>query len=168
LQEISVGGEICGTQYKAKIIESFKAPSSSTKEPNLAFGRASGLRVGNTYLVFAKFVSEPDVIYNALVSDRDDNVQSLISKRSKASVLDLIRCKGLAPGLIFMPDFYAPDGAWRVTERGVYIVGILPQPLPVTIHVEQLGGAAYFLRGEDLFGYLRSLGLSQSPTKPLH
>src|SRR6185437_10018531 len=97
---------------------SFKAPSNSTKEPNLAFGRASGLRVGNTYLVFAKFVSEPDVIYNALVSDRDDDVQSLISKRSKASVLDLIRCKGLAPGPIFMPDFYAPDGAWRVTERG--------------------------------------------------
>jgi hypothetical protein len=147
--EVFAGNEACGIRYKAKIRESFKATTGGSTNEYITFGRHSGLYVGAEYLLFLKYVSDPHQVYLDLQVPDDAGVRL---EEPEDKVIDLIRCDGMIPGLIFPEDL-----AWQIAEGEVILDGLLLNSVPTSIRIESSAPGEYLLRSADVFAYLRQL-----------
>jgi hypothetical protein len=136
---------LCGTRYYATVIVPFKGASIEIGR-QIVFGRYSGLETGKEYLIFLKYSADPEAIYQEVQAANH-------FPDPKPYVIDIIKCNGLVPGLL-----YDQESTWEVDGGAVMIDGLLPRSMPSTIHPES-GGVAYWLLPQDeVFSYLRSLG----------
>jgi len=143
----------CGVRYYGKILSRLKGEYAT--KAKFIFGRYPGLTPGFKYLLFLKYVAEPDQEFERIAAENPQLGKPSIAEREK--VLELIRCKGTVPGYTFDSTV-----AWRIDQKSIRVSGIRPielmdQEIPYSSN-EPL---EWEVQTDQLFSYLRKLGLSQ-------
>jgi hypothetical protein len=144
-------GVNCGTRITARVIESFKTKSKAAHGSTITFGRDGNLKRGDGYLIFLRYQSSVETIYERAPPE-------LKSSQTRARGLEIVRCNGLVPGL--ESDFWS---TWRVLSYGVRVNGFLPRPWPnsITTHMRTSPVETVVSRRE-LFNYLRKIDSSKA------
>ncbi len=147
-----VGGEKCGTKYTGVILNSYKISRRATGSQVIQFGRYKGLEVGQRYLGFLNYEESAESIYLEIFSDPRAAEALRSDPRPKESVLELIRCNGIIPGLVAQQEFWSVSGPEVIVPPEVLL------QVPAGVRVDATDGTAYYLRSSDLSAYLRDLG----------
>ncbi|MBI3774411.1 MAG: hypothetical protein HY273_02455 [Gammaproteobacteria bacterium] len=106
-ERISVDGEPCGVLNTAKIIRAIKSNKKlNQKMSDIKFGRAFGIKVGEKYIIFARYISTAEEYYRESSIPKD-------STGFDAHMQNKIQCNGVIPGYLVAPNY-----AW-VVEHGV-------------------------------------------------
>jgi hypothetical protein len=145
---IFVNNTLCGVLYSGIVLKHFKNYLPLRDGQDIVFGRYTGLDVGAEYLLFLNRYADAEAIYKDIVK-----TYHFSTTIPKPDAIDLIKCKGIVPGLLF-----DPASAWEGDDKSLEIFGLLPHPIPASIHIESVGTALWHLRKEDVFSYLQSLG----------
>jgi len=144
----------CGTRYTGVVLQKFKGDSRADTE-TIIFGRHVGhLDVDRTYLIFLTFQANPEAVYRELKEEfkTKHNLPDMSDEEVDKRALETVKCKGLIPGFIF------DTAAWLEELSYVIITGLLPDDIPETIRIYPTGSAQWWMKKEDLFSYLRTLG----------
>jgi hypothetical protein len=150
----SVNGSACGTKYTAAVLESYKVGRHLRDTPRIIeFGKYAGLEVGQRYFVFLSFEGSAESIYDEILSDPIFAEVLRSDPMPKESVIELIRCNGIVPGLMAVPKF-----VWIVSGPEVIVPPEALLQIPEGVRVDATDGTAYYLRPSDLSAYLRDLG----------
>jgi hypothetical protein len=148
-----VNGSTCGTKYTAAVLESYKAGRHLGDPHIVEFGRYRGLEVGERYFVFLSFEGSAESIYDKFSRDPDFAEVLRSDPMPRESVLELIRCNGIVPGLMADPKF-----SWIVSGPEVIVPPDVLLQVPEGVRVDATDGTAYYLRSSDLSAHLRYLG----------
>ena len=141
----------CGTKYTGLILNSYKVSQHITDSQLLQFGRYERLEVGRRYIGFLKYASDAESVYRELLSDPNPINAEAVAQVPKASVLELIRCNGIVPGLV-------AEVTWIVSGPEVIVPSEALLQVPAGVRVDARDGTAYYLRASDLSAYLRDFG----------
>jgi hypothetical protein len=141
-------GTYCGTRYTARVHQSFKN-TFGLHQSVVTFGRHVGLERGRQYVLFLRFIADPDVEYQNLKEQHGLPEQE---PKDKEVTINSMKCHGIVPGLV-----YDIRIAWEVDLGYVLISGIRPD-LPDSIRADHAGNLQWLIKQDDLLSYLRTLG----------
>jgi hypothetical protein len=158
-EELHEGQELCGFRYNATILENFKESSikgsSINKPKKIIFGRYSGLKLYETYLLFLNYENNVSSSYERMAKEF-----GFYDKRK--NIMNLIACNGTVPGYVFNRKIQ-----WQVASRDVYFFGLIPEEMPPSVRVFQSEeGPNWSIPTDDLFPYLRKLREGAAKREP--
>ena len=153
-QTLDVEENVCGTRYTATLLETFKG-EKDPQSRKIYFGRFLGLDTEKTYLVFLDLHDDTEAEYRRF---RDENkLEDSSDETEHRRVMSLVACNGLVPGLAFNDRF-----TWPVQLSYVIVTGLLPTNIPDSIRTYPTDSAQWWIRKQDLFSYLHTLGGSKN------
>jgi len=149
-----VGERRCGNEYIAHVSESVKKNGEVLGQKKIKFGRFVGLKKGENYILFLKYMNNSQNRYPANESKDfyDILIQNDIPNEISGDSLEIqefVECNGLVPG--YMAN---PSGAWRVHGENIDVGQFLPVGWPSDVKYTRSADNTIQVNRTDLTRYL--------------
>jgi hypothetical protein len=153
---VEVAGDSCGSRYRARVAEVFKSKFPLAAGDTIEFGRTQRLVPGRSYILFVRYVSDPQAVYDNAVQLHPD----LAAYDDRDKTMAIIACQGLVPGYEFESLLHL-----EVRADTVYQSGFAPPPLPDTVPVIGSTGFDHLFAKEPFLAHLREI--ANAPRRPI-
>ena len=151
---VQVGGDVCGTRYRATIVETFKSDRPLAAGSKIEFGSAPSLLPGGIYILVLNLVTT-QAVYDRL----PESEWKAPEKRDY--VFSIIECGGLVPG-------YSFDELTQLEFRagGFYQQGFISPRWPAAVPILRSQICGRLIDYEPLLAHLREFGAGMRSMVP--